>query len=190
MALAKIVWTAYFDDFTNVCKRSLKENTAWVIESLFDLLGIRFDRTGKKAIEHATVFSTLGLQVDLSHTSERLVLVGHTDKRRDELGESLRSVLDQGKLEPRSFERLKGRMVFFEGYSFGRVSNQAVRILTQACKGATAPFSLKESHKLALQTLIDRVASAEPLRIQPCLRSTWLLFTDGACEPEQCCGAE
>ena len=185
VVLAKILWSAYFDDCTNVCTSALKDNTAWVIESLFNLLGIRFDRSGKKAIEPAPVFSTLGLQVDLTHTSDRLVLVGHTDKRRDELSHSLHSVLEQGKIEPRAFERLKGRMVFFEGYSFGRVSNQAIRTLTRACKNVSSSVPLTEVHKLALKVLISRVTSAEPLRDQPCLRSTWLLFTDGACEPEK-----
>ncbi|CAE7032271.1 NaCP60E [Symbiodinium sp. CCMP2592] len=186
--LARIVWTAYFDDFTNVCRRILKDNTAWVIECLFDLLGVRFDRSGKKAIDHATSFATLGLQVDLANTEDRVILIGHTDKRRDELCASLSEVLEQGKLEPRPFERLKGRMVFFEGYSFGRVSNQAVRTLSRACKHANSSVHLNALHRSALNFLIERTKSAEPLRVQPCLRATWILFTDGACEAERSWG--
>ncbi|CAE7253337.1 NaCP60E [Symbiodinium sp. CCMP2592] len=188
VVLAKIVWTAYFDDFTNVCRNILKDNTAWVIECLFDLLGVRFDRSGKKAIDHATSFATLGLQVDLSNTEDRVILVGHTDKRRDELCTALNEVLERGEMEPRPFERLKGRMVFFEGYSFGRVSNQAVRTLSRACKHKNSAVPLNALHRSALQFLIERTKSAEPLQVQPCLRATWILFTDGACEAEKSWG--
>ncbi|CAE7325898.1 NaCP60E [Symbiodinium sp. CCMP2592] len=184
IVLARVLWTAYFDDFTNVCRSLLKDNTAWAIESLFDLLGISFDRSGRKAVEHAAVFGTLGLQVDLSHSAERRVLIGHTEKRKDELVESLNGIMDAGSIEPRSFERLRGRMVFFEGYSFGRVSNQAMRTLARASKSSVT-FELGLRHKAALQVLLDRVSSSAPLIVQPRIRSTWILFTDGACEPER-----
>ena len=82
IVLARVLWTSYFDDFTNVCRSLLKDNTAWAIECLFDLLGVSFDKSGKKAVEHATVFNTLGLQVDLSHSAERRVLVGTPQNER------------------------------------------------------------------------------------------------------------
>ena len=185
IVLGKVLWTAYFDDFTNVCRSELQSNTAWVIECIFDLLGVSFDRSGKKAINHASVFGTLGLQVDLTKACDRVVSIGHTAKRREELGQSLSEVMASGSLDPRGFEKLKGRMVFFEGYSFGRVSNQAVRILSQACRGEIASFKLGKVHKEALQVLLDRVKSSTPLLVQPSIRSTWILFTDGACEPER-----
>ena len=59
IVLGKVLWTAYFDDFTNVCRSVLQSNTAWVIECIFDLLGVSFDRSGKKAIDHAPVFEHL-----------------------------------------------------------------------------------------------------------------------------------
>ena len=185
IVLARVLWTSYFDDFTNVCRLCLKDNTAWAIECLFDLLGVTFDRSGKKAMEHAPSFGTLGLQVDLSSSTARRVLVGHTDKRREELQSSLSDVLESGYLEPRAFERLRGRMVFFEGYSFGRVSNHAVRTLAHSCKSERQRLVLTNAHKDALGVLIARVSSATPLVIQPSIRSTWILFTDGACEPER-----
>ncbi|CAE7839749.1 NaCP60E [Symbiodinium sp. CCMP2592] len=177
IVLARVLWTAYFDDFTNVCRSLLKDTTAWAIESLFDLLGISFDRSGRKAVQHAAVFGTLGLQVDLSHSAERRVLIGHTEKRKDELVESLNGIMDAGSLEPRSFERLRGRMVLF-------VSNQAMRTLARASKSSVT-FELGLRHKAALQVLLDRVSSSAPLIVQPRIRSTWILFTDGACEPER-----
>ena len=109
----------------------------------------------------------LGLQVDLSRIGEQQILVGHTDKRKEELLVSLTEIVEAGRLEPRAFESLRGRMVFFEGYSFGRVSNQAMRTLASACKSSKTTFELNHLHKASLKVLLDRVASSAPLIVQP-----------------------
>ena len=127
----------------------------------------------------------LGLQVDLSTSANRKIMIGHTDSRRDELASFLRGILDAGEIEPRTFERLRGRMVFFEGYSFGRVPSCAVRALASACKTATSLVTLNAELKSAIAILLQRVATAEPLCVQPISRETWILFTDGACEPDR-----
>ena len=152
---------------------------------LFDLLGIDFDRDGKKAPPYSPVFQMLGLQVDLTASASRKIMIGHTASRREELTSFLQGVLDAEKIEPRTFERLRGRMFFFEGYSFGRVPSCAVRALASACKAATAPVSLDAELKSAIYILLQRVATAEPLCVQPISRETWILFTDGACEPDR-----
>ena len=188
VVLLKLVWSSFFDDFTNVTRDVLANNTRWAIETLFDLLGINFDRDGKKAPPYAAVFNMLGLQVDLTESCERRISVGHTDSRRSELLEFLQGILDQGSLEPRVFERLRGRMVFFEGFSFGRVPNRAVRALSAACRNAPTAVRLHRELEFCIGTLMDRVKCASPLVIQPCSRETWILFTDGACEPEKCWG--
>ena len=79
-------------------------------------------------------------------------------------------------------------MVFFEGYSFGRVPCCAVRTLASACKVATSPVVLNQELRSAVMSLVQRVSSAEPLCIQPLSQDTWILYTDGACEPEKCWG--
>ena len=188
LVLLKLVWSSFFDDFSNITRSILASNTRWAIEALFDLLGIDFDRDGKKAPPYSSVFQMLGLQVDLSTSANRRIMIGHTVSRREELTSFLQGILDVGKIEPRTFERLRGRMVFFEGYSFGRVPSCAVRTLAAACKAATSPVSLDAELKNAISTLLRRVASAEPLIVQPISRQTWILFTDGACEPDKSWG--
>ena len=44
--------------------------------------------------------------------------IGHTQSRRDELGEQLGAVLDEGSMTSKDAERLRGRMIFFEGFTF------------------------------------------------------------------------
>ena len=134
------------------------------IPPFFDLLGIDFDRRGKKAPPYSSVFQMLGLQLDLSsRPAARKIMIGHTASRREELTSFLQGILDAGKIEPRAIERLRGRMVFFEGYSFGRVPSCAVRALASACKAATSPVSLDAELKSAVSILLRRVATAEPL---------------------------
>ena len=188
LVLLKLVWSSFFDDFSNITRSILANNTKWAIESLFDLLGIDFDRDGKKAPPYSPVFQMLGLQVDMTASASRRIMIGHTASRREELSSFLQSILDAGQIEPRTFERLRGRMVFFEGYSFGRVPSCAVRTLATACRLATAPVSLGAELKNAISILLHRVATAEPLCVQPVSRETWILFTDGACEPERSWG--
>ena len=79
-------------------------------------------------------------------------------------------------------------MVFFEGFSFGRVPNRAIRTLSAACKSVSSAVRLHLELETSIGVLMDRVKCATPLVIQPCSRVTWILFTDGACEPEKCWG--
>ena len=188
LVLLKLVWSSFFDDFSNVTRDVLANNTRWAIETLFGLLGVNFDRDGKKAPPYAPVFNMLGPQMDLTCSHERRISVGHTDSRRSELVDFLQGILGQGSLEPRVFERLRGRMVFFEGFLFGRVPNRAVRTLSDACKNATSAVHLNRELETSIRVLVDRVQCATPLIIQPCSKETWILFTDGACEPEKCWG--
>ena len=94
-------------------------------------------------------------------------------------------VLQAGVLSGKDAERLRGRMVFFEGYTFGRIANAAVKNLGRVCLSTTANNRLTSDLQTILKFLIRRVESAEPIHIERCFSTTWLVFTDGACEPEQ-----
>ena len=48
------------------------------------------------------------------------VLLGHTDERREELCKTIDGLLGAGRISSKDAERLRGRMVFFEGFAFGR----------------------------------------------------------------------
>ena len=58
--LFRLVWSSFFDDFSNITRSVLANNTKWAIETLFDLLGIDFDRDGKKAPPHSSIFQIVG----------------------------------------------------------------------------------------------------------------------------------
>ena len=185
VVLLKAFWTSYFDDFSVVARSELTHNTQWAIECLFDLLGIKFDRDGKKALPFSQTFNMLGLSVDLEASSDRVMRVGHTNSRRQELVEYIDSIISCGSIEPRVFERLRGRMVFFEGYSFGRVANQSVRTLAKACRDSVIPVPLDQELTRALLEMKSRVGEASPLQVTSRVKETWYLFSDGASTPEE-----
>jgi len=47
--------------------------------------------------------------------------VGHTDERTAELKQCLREIISNGELSTKETERVRGRMIFFECYVFGRM---------------------------------------------------------------------
>ena len=68
------------------------------------------------------------------------------------------------------------------------IPNRAVRTLSAACRNASSAVRLGRELELCVSALKGRVRCATPLIIQPCSGETWILFTDGACEPEKCWG--
>ena len=182
--LFKVFWSAYFDDYSVISSKQLCANAQWTVENLFDLLGLRFAKSGSKAAPFDTTFEMLGLCVDLTQVQHRVMKVGHTSKRKDELHRYIQEILSAGSLDPKSAERLRGRMVFFEGFSFGRVSNRAQRIIGR-CAEKQLATTLSEDLQWALRWLDSRVCESEPLSIDRNMIKTVLIFTDGACNPEE-----
>ena len=117
------------------------------------------------------------------------VSVSHTDERRRELLERIDEVLKSDSLTRKEAERLKGRMVFFEGYTFGRVANDAIKQLGRHITQGNQSGRLDPPLRRCLHFLASRVLQAGPIKIHRCLNETWIVFTDGACSPEEQSGS-
>ena len=124
-----IYWSAFYDDFSVVTSTSLENSTAWACESLFKLLGLKFAEDGPKCQPFSSSFKMLGVVMDLSKTSSLRVDIGHTPERSKELAENIRGHLQTGTISSKEAERLRGRMIFFEGFALGRVACSAVKSL-------------------------------------------------------------
>ena len=179
----KLCWTVFYDNYTLLCKRRMQHGTSIAAEALFDLFGMWYAKEGSKAVEFSSCFKTLGLLVKIGKVYDGFS-VGHTDERREELRTALLEVLSNGGLEPKQAERLRGRMQWFEGYAFGRIAQHSLRILGEISQKRQRFVVLDERERLAISFLADRVASAESIKISPTALSTFLVFTDGACEGE------
>ena len=178
----RIVWTAFFDDYSVISKTSLKKNVGQAVEALFSLLGLTYATEGKKAPEFSSAFTMLGLVVDVSDFGKGLIQIGHTQKRIDELTTALGQVLEADRLSAKESERLRGRMNFFEGYAFGRAPAQAVKAVDGQARAGLLKFRLTDEASIALKIFIARLGSARPLEISLKSCRTWYLFTDGAYE--------
>ena len=179
-------WTVFYDDYSVLSREELLSNTSWSVESLLTLLGLDYDhaKDGKKFQPFHRKFKMLGLEVHLERSEQMEVTVGQTEDRRNELVTKISDILAEDCLDPKEAERLRGRMVFFEGYSFGRNANAAVKNLGRFCVERGGKRRLDDSLKGSLLLLRDRVLSAPPITVGRQMCDTWIIFTDGACTPE------
>eukprot|EP00435_Cladocopium_sp_Y103_P055081 s1454_g18.t1 len=184
-----ICWTSFFDDYSVASRKDLLANTAWAVETLFSLVGFTYAKEGSKAPEFADCFKMLGLVIDCSRVLQNEILVGHTAERRQELAAALSQVLEQRSVSSKDVERLRGRMLFFESYTFGRTANLAIQEFGRLCLSAQRHISLKDGSLVYIQQLLDRVNEGEPIVISSEILDTWFVFTDGACEGEMRVGS-
>ena len=163
-----LCWTAFYDDFSVLSREELLRSTSSSCELLFRLLGIDYADTGKKAVPFSQNFKMLGLVVNTESSTAASLSISHTEERRRELVASLQSILGNGSLTPKEAEKLRGRMVFFEGYTFGRIANAAVRNLGRLSMNQTANNVLNHELERTLKFLMLRVQSAEPVKVEKC----------------------
>ena len=179
-----LMWSAFYDDYTLLSRGELEASSSWACEALFDLIGLEYARDGPKYVPFSTKFKTLGLEIDTECFQEGSILVGHTESRRKELHDQLQTFLQSNSMTSKEAERLRGRMIFYEGYTFGRVANSAVKAIGRWCLGNQPTQEFDLSMRRSLEFLQQRVLAGRPLTIQKALHQTWLVFSDGACEPE------
>ena len=154
------------------------------VRSLVQLLGLAYATEGHKCKPFDSKFKTLGLEVNTESFQQGHILVGHTESRREELHGQLAVALEAKTMTSKDAERMRGRMIFFEGYAFGRVANSAVKALGRLCNSPEPVSKFSTTMRTTLEFLQQRVLQGRPLKIQGSLNQTWLVFTDGACDPE------
>eukprot|EP00435_Cladocopium_sp_Y103_P054836 s1981_g18.t1 len=178
----KLAWTSFYDDYTLLSRTDCASNTAWAAECLFDLLGVLFAKEGKKATKFDTTFNALGVTFDLKSVCDGAVSIGHTDARRSELLETLQAILQEETASSKTLERLRGRLLWFENFVCGRQANFLVAKLGKYVSGDKIARRLTLELKHVLQELLKRIESGKPVVISKKVLSTWICFTDGACE--------
>lgn len=177
----RLCWTVFYDDFTLISRDSLCKNAGMAAEALFDLLGFVYAKDGDKFVGFSESVKTLGLILHLGKVG-RPFGVGHTESRRAELAEFLKEILENKTLEPKQAERLRGRMQWFECYAFGRIAQRSLRVVGSIALSPSKVVRLNNQQLQAIKFLLQRVCSACSISVSPRSLSTFIVFTDGACE--------
>ena len=178
-----IPWLAYYDDFPVFAVEDEAECVERAADALFDLMGVEYAKEGKKATNFSTTVSALGLVFDLADFSNGCVTIRHTERRAQELRDTLGHHLEQGTLSPKEAEVLRGRLHWYSSYLFGRGPAVAMKVLSRRAQGREGSNFVNDELRGALGRLLDHVENAPPLRINVASGRTFFLFTDGSYEP-------
>ena len=165
---------------------SLSDNTQFYVEALFRLLGIDFASEGDKAPPFNQVFKSLGLQFDLNRVDEGYFTLGHTDSRRRELLEQIETMIEgrETLVSAKELERLHGRLVWFNAFVFGRTLKAAVSVISKFSRSSSNMVKVHGTLRDALVILRAELAKDEPVLVHEAISKTWMVFTDGAYEPD------
>ena len=185
----RLAWTSFYDDYTMISREDCASNAAWSAECLFELLGILYAKEGKKATTFDRTFGSLGVIFDLSEIACGTISLVHTESRRNELVATIEEMLKEQSFTAKSVERLRGRLLWYENFVCGRQANVLVASLSKFINGVKHTQNMSDELGVTLKLLLDRVRAGKPIVVSRKLFSTWVCFTDGACENKASMGA-
>ena len=67
--------------------------------------------------------------IDLSQYDHGVVYFKHTEARKTELDEVISRHLSEDRMTPKEAETLRGRLIWFEGFMFGRIANLSLHAI-------------------------------------------------------------
>ena len=175
--------TAYFDDFTHLEPEVVSAGGRLAMEGLFALLGWEVATGAKKAPPFCSVFTALGVRVDVSQAHLGTIQVTNTPERLEALRAEVQSVVASGKLTSGEAASLRGRFQFAASQTFGRFGIVPLKLLAGRADSSNGGCLLDAALRQALEALMCHVVSGPPrcIRIKDARRPV-VVFTDGAAE--------
>lgn len=178
----KLLTTNFYDDFILASPPSLKESAQSGMELVFMLTGWEFARTGKKSTEFGLVCKALGVEFNFALAGERVLQVGNTATRRDEIIAMISAALDKSCLDKATCLTLRGKLGFADSFLHGRLGALVLKRLSEHAYGRTS--KLDTDLILSLEAMRLRLQSPEPRRVTCSARDKWFIYTDASYEPE------
>ena len=80
------------------------------------MLGIWFADSGDKAPPFNSVFKTLGLLISFEHLEAGFFQLEHTESRRNEVVQTLETLVGQDRCTTKELERLHGRLIWVNSF--------------------------------------------------------------------------
>ena len=178
-------WSSFYDDYTLLSTSTAAQSSDRSASFLLDLLGFDFDRDGDKAQPFRSQFRALGVEFNLAAEGHKTFQVGNTKERTDELIKDLAELAASGKVCPKTWNRLRGRLHFVSSQLTGRVPKRLMRRISEY---ASAPYHEKGRRHSALRNCLiqlrDYVSEASPRTLRALSSETVYLFTDASQEGE------
>ena len=179
-----IIATCYFDDYVCISQPELAANTSKCFETLLDLLGRKYDKSGDKSDQMSETVSALGVLFDLSKTGSGKLFVSNTEKRKVDVCEQVAEALARGVLSQHAAASLKGRLGFAEGQLFGRGVKRLINELGKHALHPPKRNELQEETLCALRDVSERIEKAPPRMVDCHTDETCLMFTDACFDSE------
>ena len=151
------------------------------MEMIFLLTGWEYATEGHKATDFAEGCSALGVCFDLHESMDGILKLQNTEKRINELVQSLETILVSRKLDRTGTLKLRGRLGFADGFLHGRLGSLILKRLIDHAYGTSS--SVDDSLANVLELMIQRLKTAGPKRVDTSTVREWCIFSDASYEP-------
>ena len=162
----RLVWTSFYDDFIAYSRPNLASNTEATISNLFKLLGWAFAESGDKCVPFSSRCEALGVSFDLGASFEGRASICNTAGRVEELCADLESVLQEGTLNCKQAQRLRGRMQFADAQLFGRTGKRCLKTLGDFSEGRRVKLQHKDRLFLRLFSSLLKQNGSPPSEVR------------------------
>ena len=123
--------------------------------------------------------AALGVIVDTSKFSDGSIFLLHTDSRKAELNDTIDKHLLEGTLTQKEAKSLRGRLIWFESFMFGRVANLSLHAIGKRAIDGGGNTTVSVELRRALCFFKNRVVNSSPIEICAAVGEVIHIFTDG-----------
>ena len=131
----KFLWTSFFDDFVTLARKEETRSMDISASQFFKLLGWIVS-AGDKDLPFSESFKALGVEIDLASWPSGRVSFKNTQKRVQELQDTIGKILASGNMSISEALSLRGRMQFAKSQIWGRSAKRCLRAVTAQAYGS------------------------------------------------------
>ena len=175
-----VVCTHYVDNFPILTYKAVSAEAADAVNSLFDVLGW----TIKPPEPFSQSFASLGVVFTFGPPGT-CVKIANKDERLADMRLAVTLLRRRARLSQAEARSLRGRIAYSRAHVFGRCGAPALYLLGQVADGADFSQDASDEAVRALGALVEMLAAAPARLLMALVPRPFVLFTDGACEPDE-----
>ena len=175
-------WSDFYDDYVVYASHATASQTEAAVSTFFKVLGWSFAEAGEKAKCFAECLVALGISVNLRCMASGKIFSTNTEARVAEIKAAILNILDAGSLPAHEALRLRGRLMFANGFLSGRSGKECLKAVGDHAY-ADGDERISQSLKKALIRFLHRLEEGAPRVICNVSDQAWFIFTDASYEP-------